>query len=224
MSMKPCASRYLRAAIAARWRSIRLFCIGGRRRSSTRCCRRTVSDRFSSSSWNGGVGAAFRISISCASTSISPETRFGLAVPSGRGRTTPGHADHELVAQRLGGGERRRAVGVADDLHEALAVAQVDEDDAAVVAAAVDPAHQRDGLVQMAAVDAAAVVGAFQEVLRQRSLCSRFERLRRARWIQAAVALARGIVQSSWGGRSRRAASLRGRSSGASNPPGQFRG
>jgi aspartyl-tRNA synthetase len=32
-----------------------LRCIAGRRRSSTRCVRRTVSERFSSSSWNGGV-------------------------------------------------------------------------------------------------------------------------------------------------------------------------
>ena len=53
---------------------------------------------------------------------------------------------HEFVAQRLGGRERRGAVGIADDLHEAFAVAQVDEDDAAVVAAAMDPARQRDGL------------------------------------------------------------------------------
>ena len=89
MSTKPWASRYLRAAIAARWRSIRFFCIGGRRRSITRCCRRTVSDRFSSSSGKGGVCAVLRISMSCASTSISPETRFGFAPPSGRSRTSP---------------------------------------------------------------------------------------------------------------------------------------
>ena len=67
----------------------------------------------------------------------------------------------------LGGRERRGAVRVADDLHQAFAVAQVDEDDAAVVAAAMDPAHQRDGLAEVAAVDAAAVVGAFQGVLRE---------------------------------------------------------
>ena len=69
---------------------------------------------------------------------------------------------HELVAQRLGGREGVGAVGVADDLHQAFAVAQVDEDDAAVVAAAMHPAHQRDGLAEVAAVDAAAIVGAFQ--------------------------------------------------------------
>ena len=67
----------------------------------------------------------------------------------------------------LGGRERRGAIGIADDLHEAFAVAQVDEDDAAVVAAAMDPAHQRDGLAEVAAVDAAAVVSAFHASLRR---------------------------------------------------------
>ena len=70
-----------------------------------------------------------------------------------------------LVAQRLGGRERLRAVRIEHDLHEALAVAQVDEDDAAVIAAAMDPAGQRDDLSQMAAVDAAAVVGTVQAFL-----------------------------------------------------------
>ena len=50
--------------------------------------------------------------------------------------------------------KRRGAVGIAHDLRQAFAVAQVDEDHAAVVAAAVRPAGQRDGLVELAAVDA----------------------------------------------------------------------
>ncbi len=123
---------------------------------------RTVSDRFSSSSWNGGVSDGLSTSRSCASTSISPgrEVRVDGAV---RARAHPArHGDDELVAQLLGDGERRRAVGVADDLHQAFAVAQIDEDHAAMVAAAMRPAHQRDGLAEVAAVDAAAVVGAFQ--------------------------------------------------------------
>ena len=75
-------------------------------------------------------------------------------------------ANAELVAQALGDREGGRAIRIADDLHEALAVAQVDEDDAAMVAAAVDPAGERDGLGEMAAVDATAVVGAFHGGLR----------------------------------------------------------
>jgi hypothetical protein len=51
----------------------------------------------------------------------------------------------ELVAHAFGGLEHRRDP-VADHLHQAFAVAQVDEDHAAVVAAALHPAAQRHGL------------------------------------------------------------------------------
>jgi hypothetical protein len=65
------------------------LCIVGRRRSSTRCVSRVVSDRFSSSSWNGGVTLGFSTSSSCASTSILPLVRLAFSVPAGRGRTLP---------------------------------------------------------------------------------------------------------------------------------------
>ena len=71
------------------------------------------------------------------------------------------HRDAVFVAQRLRRRERRGAIRVADDLHQSLAVAQVDEDDAAVIAAAMNPARKRHGLVEEAAVDATAIVGAF---------------------------------------------------------------
>ncbi len=62
-------------------------------------------------------------------------------MPAGRARTLPTTLQAELVAHAFGDLEGVGAVGVADDLHQAFAVAQVDEDDAAVVAAAVGPAH-----------------------------------------------------------------------------------
>src|SRR6478735_8088926 len=114
MSMKPSASSALRAAIDVRYRSIRFFCICARRRSSTRCVRRTVSDRFSSSVWNGG----------------------GVD-----------------------------AVGIEHDLHDAFAVAQVDEDHAAVIATPMHPAGDGDRLPEVAFVDATAIVSAFQDNL-----------------------------------------------------------
>ena len=61
----------------------------GRRRSSTRCTSRVVSDRFSSSSWNGGVTDGFSTVSSWHSTSILPLLRLSLVVPSGRARTRP---------------------------------------------------------------------------------------------------------------------------------------
>ena len=67
-------------------------------------------------------------------------------------RATPDLADHlhaELVADALGGLEHLRAVGVADHLGKTCAIAQIDEDDATMVAAPGHPAEKRDNLVEM---------------------------------------------------------------------------
>jgi len=58
----------------------------------------------------------------------------------------PGHLQHELIAHALGHGEHRGPVGVENDLQQPLAIAQIDEDDAAMVAAAMSPARHGDGL------------------------------------------------------------------------------
>ena len=56
------------------------------------------------------------------------------------------HAAHDrdavFIAQLFGDGERLGTIGIAHDLHEALAVAQIDEDHAAVIATAMDPSAQ----------------------------------------------------------------------------------
>ena len=88
-----------------------------------------------------------------------------MTVPSGRGRTRPVTAMQNSLRSVSAVANVAARSGIAHDLHEALAVAQVDEDDAAVVAAAMDPAQSGDGLVEMAAVDAATVVGAFHLTL-----------------------------------------------------------
>ena len=108
----------------------------------------------------GGVAAGFSISISCASTSISPLFRSGFTVPSGRRRTRPVTRSTNSLRTRVGGGEGLLAIGIADHLHQALAVAQVDEDHAAMVAAAVGPAVEGHGLAEETGVGAAAVFGA----------------------------------------------------------------
>ena len=79
----------------------------------------------------------------------------------------PGRGDDELVAQLLGDGESGDAIGIADDLHQPFSVTQVDEDDAAMIATTMHPAANGDGLVKAFAVDATAVVGAFQCLLRR---------------------------------------------------------
>ena len=98
-----------------------------------------------------------RISISSASTSISPLTRFGFTVPCRTLAHASGDLHDELLAQLVGRREGLRRVGIAHDLHQAFAVAQVDENHAPVVAAAVHPAAERDRLAKMGAAYEAAV-------------------------------------------------------------------
>ena len=69
-----------------------------------------------------------------------------------------GDADAEFVAQALGGGEGG-VVRIEHDLGQARAIAQVDEDDPAVVAAAVHPAEQGDGLAEMVTANLAGIAG-----------------------------------------------------------------
>src|SRR5579862_7121987 len=93
----------------------------------------------------------------------------------------PGDAHHELVTQILRDGEHGGAIGIADDLNESLAVAQINEDDAAVVTASVYPAAHRDGLAKAFSVDATAVIGAFQIILRP-AVWPRVRVMDRGRW------------------------------------------
>ena len=76
-----------------------------------------------------------------------------------------GDLDGPLGADILGGVERGAAgvLGVERDLRHARAVAQVDEDEAAVVAAVPDPAGQRDGLADVLGAELAAGVGVHRE-------------------------------------------------------------
>jgi hypothetical protein len=56
----------------------------------------------------------------------------------------------------------RGGLGVEDDLGDAEAVAEVEEDEAAVVAAAVDPAHEGDGFAGVGRAELAAGVRALK--------------------------------------------------------------
>ena len=64
----------------------------------------------------------------------------------------------KLVANVFGGLKGCRAVGVADHLYIAFAVAQVDENHAAVVTPAIDPAAQADALAEQGFGDQTAIV------------------------------------------------------------------
>ena len=102
-----------------------------------------------SSIGKGGVSARFRIASDDARTSIAPVGQVRVDGVRVAGDDVPRHVDDELAPELLGEGEDagvREEPRVEDDLGEARPVAEVDEDELAVVAAAVDPAHEAHGL------------------------------------------------------------------------------
>src|SRR5204863_5594850 len=80
----------------------------------------------------------------------------------------PRNRDDVFVAKFLCRRESGGPIRIADHLHESFAVAQIDENDAAMVAAPVHPAADGNGLAKSFAVDEPAIVGALQCFLRKK--------------------------------------------------------
>ena len=77
------------------------------------------------------------------SSIVAGRQACGFSVPGRRARDVAGDRDDELAADAAGDRVGVRLLRlVDDDLGDAVAVAQVEEDQLAVVAAAVDPARQ----------------------------------------------------------------------------------
>ncbi len=94
--------------------------------------------------------------------------QFGIDGPLGSRGHFPGHGDHEFAAQRSGQLLRLdAAVGVKRDLRLAVAVAQVDENNAAMVAVAINPAANRDFLANVPRVKFAARMSPHQRHISQ---------------------------------------------------------
>ena len=91
-----------------------------------------------------------------------------------------GDADDVFGAQVFGAGMGLgEALAAEDELRRTFAIAQVDEDDAAQIAAAMDPAHQQHALANVFEADGAAIVRAF-EVTEEVKLNVRHDYRRRA--------------------------------------------
>ncbi len=71
--------------------------------------------------------------------------------------------EHELVAHLLGDLERLSGVGVEYHLHKAFAVAQIDEDHPAVIAAPMHPAAQADRAAQQVLGHLTAIVASHRK-------------------------------------------------------------
>ena len=113
----------------------------------------------------GGVRLLLSSLNSVTRSSISPVASFGFAMPAGRSATLPVtwitySARSVLLSSMIGG---RRIGRIEHDLRHAVAVAQVDEQPAAVVAVAVDPAAEGDFLANMFAAQFAAGVSSQHE-------------------------------------------------------------
>ena len=87
--MNPFWSRKSLKNFETRERSLKFFCIWGRRKSKTLFSNLTISEGSSSSRGKGGVSEVFKISIFFARISISPLIKESFTVPSGRRRTRP---------------------------------------------------------------------------------------------------------------------------------------
>jgi len=85
------------------------------------------------------------------------ETLIDRALGAGTHQALDLHA--KLVAQAFGHGKHLGAVRVAHHLHIAFAVAQVHKDHATMVAPAVDPTAQADGLPQQGFGHQTAIMG-----------------------------------------------------------------
>ncbi len=109
------------------------------------------------------------------STSTSPVFILGLTVPSGRGETTPLAATtnslrtFSALPWALGSRSGSRA-----SCTRPVTVAQVDKDQAAVVAATLHPAHQADLVADMRGVEVGTVMCSLpvsQDVVQGNPLC-----------------------------------------------------
>ena len=72
----------------------------------------------------------------------------------------PAHREHVFSPKALGLGKRVRIAGVENHLQQPLAIPQVDENDAAVIAPPMHPAGDGDLLADMGAAHQTAVVAA----------------------------------------------------------------
>ena len=66
--------------------------------------------------------------------------------PRRAGAHLAGNADAELAAQPLGIREHVLRIGIEHDLQQSFAIAQIDEDDAAMIAPAMHPASDATSL------------------------------------------------------------------------------
>ncbi len=115
----------------------------------------------SSAGEKGGVLDSLRSNNSSATISMPPVGMLGFSRPAARVRDTAFDSDDVLGARGFGLGVSSGGVLlVEDDLGDAGAVAHVEEDEVAVVAAAVDPAHQDDVLAVLFVAKVSAHVGA----------------------------------------------------------------
>ena len=105
---------------------------------------RSPSSTFSSSSWKGSTSLEESSSSSVDRELDGARRQLVVARRLAARDELPARAHDAFQPQRLRRGVRLgRALGIHHELHDAGAVAQVDEDEAAVIAPPADPARER---------------------------------------------------------------------------------
>ena len=115
----------------------------------------------SSAGENGGTRESFRTSSSLAANSTSPVGILGL-IALGVALTQLALRGHDILRTHVLGLRVTigREVLIEDNLGDAGAVAEIEEDEVAVIAAAIDPAHQDDIFAGIAGAKLTAGMGA----------------------------------------------------------------
>ena len=122
---------------------------------------------------NGGGGEEFRISHSVTSDFDFAGRQFGIDGTLGAAHDLAFHREEKLGAHRardlMRGGIVRR---IEDELDDSLAIAQIDKDEPAMIAARLDPSPQSDLAARIGGAQRAAVISALPR--RQRRILFSF--------------------------------------------------
>ena len=92
-----------------------------------------------------------------------PGFQVGVCGAGRPGPHQPRHLEHEFIAHAFRRGKHVRLVRIENDLQQALAISQIDENDPTVITSTLGPAGHGDRLADQRLVDQAAIMSAHKQ-------------------------------------------------------------